>query len=84
MEELKFLGKLQYMKYEATGENTYNVMKRDFPFGFQRVATLVVVPGISFEITAVQKLSPNDVDIIRRDAKELAGLSSKRTQTTIY
>ena len=84
MEELQYFGKLEYIKFEATSNNSYNVMKRSFPFGFQKIATISVIPGQSYELTAIKYISPRDLQIIQTDARRLAGIEARKLSTTVY
>ena len=83
MKELPFYGKLDYFRFEQIGNNSYNVTKRNFPFGFEHVATITVNPGISYELTAIKKISPRDVEYLRTEARKLAGIESGKIQTTV-
>lgn len=89
MEELQYLGKLEYLKIEKVDSNSYNVMKRNFPFGFQKVATITVIPDRPCKLTPIISLSSNDIKYIKSEANKQFGLEFElkvypTTQRNIY
>ena len=84
MEKLKFFGKLEYLKIEDAGNNSYNVMRRNFPFGFQKVATIKVVSATSYSYDPIEELSVDDIQYIRKEMQKILGIEPVDIRTTIY